>query len=104
MAKKQSSKPTDEAAPAAEEKKPTEAAGEPKKAKAPKAPKAPKEPKDKASPAAPAADAPAVRVPAAEVSPTAPAATQAPTGTKKKGKQPGRPPRRGKKLRNQLQT
>src|SRR5207245_1544112 len=50
------------------------------------------------------AEAPGAPAPAAEVSPSAPASSQAPTGTKKKGKQPGRPPRRGKKLRNQLNT
>src|SRR5262249_14692940 len=90
MAKKASAdnpeKPADAAAaPAAEAKKPAKA---PKEAKA----------KPDAAPAAP----PAPAAPAGEAPPAAPAAPSPDTPTKKKGQQPGIPPRRGKKLRNQI--
>ncbi|HEY7329660.1 MAG TPA: 50S ribosomal protein L1 [Gemmataceae bacterium] len=99
MAKKQSEKP-DEA-----KEKPAAAAGEQPagtEAKKPRAPKA-KAPKADASPS-PAAE------PAAPVAPSAVAAPAAPTGaaptgsTKKKGRQPGHPPRRGKKLLNKIKN
>ena len=105
MAKKTTA---DEASPApaaeasaeapAKEKKPKEpkAAKEPKEAKEPKAakePKQPKEPKAKAAEGAPAgAPAPAA------------AAKPGEEPTKKKGKRPGDPPARGKKLRNHLRN
>jgi large subunit ribosomal protein L1 len=74
--------------------KPADAAEQPAEAKKPA--KAPKETKSKPdaapAPAAPAAEgAPAATVVAAQTEPT-----------KRKGQQPGIPPRRGKKLRNQL--
>ena len=75
------------------------------KPKKPREPKAPKEAKAKASPEAPSAQKPA----AADGAPAAPAATPAPPAaaaepsTKKKGR-PGRSPRRGKKLRNQIKN
>ncbi|MFO0846135.1 MAG: 50S ribosomal protein L1 [Gemmataceae bacterium] len=89
MAKKASAdnpeKPADAAAaPAAEAKKPAKA---PKEAKA----------KPDAAPAAPPSPAPA-----AEGAPAAPTAPAPDAPTKKKGQQPGNPPRRGKKLRNQI--
>ena len=94
MAKKQSDKPaeateTPTAAPSAQS-----AGGETKKPRAPKA-KAPKG--DTASEAAAQAAPP--------VAPSAPVEAAAPAGpTKKKGRQPGHPPRRGKKLRNKLKN
>jgi large subunit ribosomal protein L1 len=66
----------------------------------------PKEGKAKTSPEAPPAEKPAALAPAAESAPAAPAATAAPApdlATKKKGR-PGRSPRRGKKLRNQIKN
>jgi large subunit ribosomal protein L1 len=96
MAKKQSDKPAEAtenptAAPAGQP-----AGGEVKKPRAPKA----KAPKGDTAPAAAAEPAP----------PVAPSAAAAPAGaasagpTKKRGQQPGRPPRRGKKLRNRLKN
>jgi large subunit ribosomal protein L1 len=91
MAKKQADKPAEATANAAgaPAEQPAAAASETKKARALKA----KEPKPAAGPAA-------------EQAPAAPAASaMAPTtSTKKKGQQPGRPPRRGKKLRNKLKN
>jgi large subunit ribosomal protein L1 len=89
MAKKQSADTPDKAAPAATEQ---QAAPAPAAEAKPKGGK-PKEARTKpgAAPAAPAA--PTVATPAG----AAPA-----EGPKKKGKLPGKPPRRGKKLRNQL--
>jgi large subunit ribosomal protein L1 len=65
-----------------------------------------KPPRGKTKPdAAPAAAAPPAPE-AASPAPVAPSAAGAPPagGTKKKGRQPGRPPRRGKKLRNQIKN
>ncbi len=76
-------------APAAEPKKPKE--GKPKEAKA----KA-KSPDAESSPAPTEGVAPAAK-PAAPKQPTA-------EGQKKKKQQPGKPPRRGKKLRNQIKN
>lgn len=97
MAKKQESaekkeeKPAGAEAPKAEKK--------PKESKA-KQPKAGKEAKEaKASPAAPAAEKPA---PPEGAQPAA--AAGAPSEAKKKGKRPGVPPLRGKKLRQHLQN
>jgi large subunit ribosomal protein L1 len=100
-----------EANPAAEAQAPEapKAAGEGAPAKA-KEPRKPREPKAKTAPAAPApapAPGPAPEIPAA-TSPAAPAvagAAPAPAEpTKKKGKRPGCPPPRGKKLRNLLKN
>src|SRR5262245_29985363 len=44
------------------------------------------------------------RAEAAAPAPAAPATPSAAEPTKKKGRQPGKPPRRGKKLRNQLKN
>jgi large subunit ribosomal protein L1 len=107
MAKKQA-KPADATetpAPPAAEAAPAE------KPKKPREPKAPKEPKAKASPEAPPAEKPAAPPPIGDGTPAAPSAPSAPTGAflaageaaKKKGR-PGRAPRRGKKLRNQLKN
>lgn len=87
MAKKQSADAAEKAAPAAEP-----AAAEQKK------PAKSKEPKAKPD-AAPAAAAPAA---APEGGAAAPAPLSPDAPTKKKGQQPGNPPRRGKKLRNQI--
>jgi large subunit ribosomal protein L1 len=67
-----------------------------------KAPRKPREPKAKTAPTAPAPGSPAAQEAAgAPAAPAAGAHAQAPAGpTKKKGKQPGISPRRGKKLRN----
>jgi large subunit ribosomal protein L1 len=101
MAKKQAEKT--EAPAATEEQKPAEAAGAEKeakkgeaKAKAPKKGKAPAE--VKASPEGPAAPATPGEAPA----PAPAVAAPEEPGKKKKGKQPGTPPGRGKKLRNKL--
>src|SRR5262245_33874298 len=94
MAKKQSADAPDKAAPPAAD----QPAAEAKKEKAPKAPKEAKEAKAKPDAAAPAAPA----APAAEGAAPAPAAASPDAPTKKKGQQPGIPPRRGKKLRNQI--
>lgn len=96
MAKKQTDKPAAEnEAPAqagAQASAPAEAP-----AKKPKA-KKPAPPADEAATKSPAEAAPAAQ-------PAAPSASPAPgESTKKKGKQPGVPPRRGKKLRNQLKS
>lgn len=93
MAKKPSDKPAEAtenptAAPA------EQPGGEAKKPRTPRA----KAPKGDAAPAAAAE-------PAAPVAPSAPVEAAAPAGpTKKKGQQPGNPPRRGKKLRNRLKN
>jgi large subunit ribosomal protein L1 len=100
MAKKQATpaEATETPAPAAE----PAAAEKPKKAREPKAPK---EAKAKTSPEAPPAEKPAAPAPTAEAAPAAPTAATAPAEptTKKKGR-PGRAPRRGKKLRNQIKN
>jgi large subunit ribosomal protein L1 len=75
------------AAPAAEGKKPREPKAKGKPAAKPGAP----------APAGPAAEAPAGAAPA-------PAAAGSAGPTKKKGRQPGRPPHRGKKLVNQIKN
>ncbi|HEV8058418.1 MAG TPA: 50S ribosomal protein L1 [Gemmataceae bacterium] len=93
MAKQKATEP--EAAEAAEKSK--DAA--PAKEKKPKEPKATKPASAKAAPDAPAGGSPA---PAAAPASTSPS-SQAP-GEKKKGKQPGIPPLRGKKLRAQMKA
>ena len=88
MAKKQAAEATD--APAAA----------PAEGQAPEQPqKKPKEPKAKVAKGKPDAAPAADGAPAAAAA--APAADQP---TKKKGRRPGKPPRRGKKLRNQLKN
>jgi large subunit ribosomal protein L1 len=107
MAKKQSETPADapekkqgDAAPPEGKKKEkgeTKAKGEPKaKAEAKGEPKAAKG-EAKTKPDAPAAEAPAQ--PAAGAAPAG-----EPASKKRRGKQPGVPPRRGKKLRNQIKS
>jgi large subunit ribosomal protein L1 len=94
MAKKQAAEATETPAAAPAEGQ----AAEQKKAKEPKAKEA-KAKEAKAKPdAAAAAPAPAQAAPA----PAAGAAPDQPT--KKKGRKPGKPPRRGKKLRNQMKN
>jgi large subunit ribosomal protein L1 len=68
-----------------------------KKAKAPRKPKEAKEKADSVAATAEAAPKPAM----AEATP-APAAAPAGTETKKRGRQPGHPPARGKKLKTQM--
>jgi large subunit ribosomal protein L1 len=104
MAKKQANPAdtTETPAPPAAEAAPAE------KPKKPREPKAPKEAKAKASPQAPPAEKPAAPAPTgdgAPAAPSAPAAASPAPGepTKKKGR-PGRSPRLGKKLRNQLKN
>src|SRR4051794_2653176 len=95
MAKKQDpAKPAEETAAA-----PAGAEAAPKKEKKPREPKA-KEPKAKTAPdaAAPEAAAPA------EAAKAAPTAAPAPGESTKKRGAPGMPPRRGKKLRNQIRA
>jgi large subunit ribosomal protein L1 len=102
MAKKQAAKP-EEAAPPQEAAKPAaEAAPAPEKEKEKKkaAPKA-KAAKQPAAPEAPGKTAPAEPAPAAAPAPAAPAVAAAMEPTKKKGKRPGVPPKRGKKAKNQ---
>jgi large subunit ribosomal protein L1 len=101
MAKKQSAAPAEkpEAAPA----KP--AAGEKQPAK--KEPKKAREPRGKTAPAAPAAEAPAAAPPtpaAATPAAPAPARPQVDGEVKKRKKQPGHAPPRGKKLKNHLRN
>jgi len=101
MAKKQADKPEeakDKPAAAGDEKP---AGAEAKKPRAPKA----KAPKAEAAPAAAGEPAPPV-APSAVAAPAAATATAAaPAGpTKKKGQQPGHPPRRGKKLLNKIKN
>ena len=93
MAKKQADKPAEATENPAATSAEQPAGGEAKKPRAPKA-KAPKDTKDAAAPpVAPSAAAPA-----------AAAATAAPPSAKKKGHQPGTPPRRGKKLLNKIKN
>jgi len=90
MAKKPSDNPAEASAAPAEQ----PAGGEAKKPRAPRA-KAPKGDTAPATAAEPTPPAP----------PSAPVGAAAPAGpTKKKGQQPGHPPRRGKKLRNRLKN
>jgi large subunit ribosomal protein L1 len=98
MAKKPAKAEGAPEAPAA----PTEAPAAPAEGKKPREPKAkgkPAAPPAGAEAAAPATPAPAAAGATASTAPGAPAA-----GVKKKGKQPGRPPHRGKKLMNQLKN
>jgi large subunit ribosomal protein L1 len=103
MAKKQSDNPAEA----------TEATGaNPAAAEAPAgASKKPKEPKAKEAKAKPdkapggEATPPVAGAPSATSGPAVPPSAAAPTeGAKRKGKQPGKPPRRGKKLRNQMKN
>lgn len=101
MAKKQADKPEEakeKPAAAADEKS---AGAEAKKPRAPKA----KAPKGEAAPAAAGEPAPPV-APSTVAAPAAATPTAAaPAGpTKKKGRQPGNPPHRGKKLLNKLKN
>jgi large subunit ribosomal protein L1 len=100
MAKKQSVNPdevaaTPAAAPAAESAAP---AAEGKK------PKEPKQPKSKTKPEAAPAAAPTDGAPAPAAPAAAAPAADAGTSTKRKGRQPGKPPRRGKKLLNRIKN
>jgi large subunit ribosomal protein L1 len=96
MAKKQTANPAEATeAPAA---------GAPAEAPAEKKPKAPREPKAKEAKTKPDAAPAAPPGPAAAPAATAPAAPAGDQPTKRKGKQPGRPPKRGKKLREQLKA
>jgi large subunit ribosomal protein L1 len=106
MAKKQEGAPAEKEKPAA-----PAASGEAVPAKE-KPPKKPREPKAKTAPTALAGAAPEPKAALPAQSPEAPAAPApaattdqaAAAPTKKKGKQPGTAPRRGKKLRNLLKT
>ncbi|HZT80090.1 MAG TPA: 50S ribosomal protein L1 [Gemmataceae bacterium] len=86
---------------------PGQAAPAPAAEGAPETPKPKREPKAKTSPAAPPAEQPdgtpaaSPEAPAVAKAPAAPAAPGEPT---KKKKKPGKAPRRGKKLRNQLKN
>jgi large subunit ribosomal protein L1 len=75
-------------------------------APAPKKERKPREPKGKASPEAPAAEGAPAPAPAAEKAPApAPRAPAAGEGeVKKRKRQPGHPPARGKKLRSQMKA
>jgi large subunit ribosomal protein L1 len=101
MAKKQADAANPEA-PEAAAAAPAEAPA--KKEKKPREPKA-KEPKAKTAPEAPPAATPDAAPAATEEAKTAPTAPAAPgEPTSKRGKAPGQPPRRGKKLRNQIKN
>lgn len=93
MAKKQSADTPDQAAPATTDQPAAGATEQPKK------PAKTKEAKAKPD-AVPAPAAPSAAEGAPAAAPATPAAPQ--ESTKKKGRLPGKPPRRGKKLRNQL--
>jgi large subunit ribosomal protein L1 len=80
--------------------KPTEATENPTAAAAGAEAKKPRPPKTKAPKGAEAAPAPAAETAA----PAASSVAAPPASTKKKGQQPGHPPRRGKKLRNKLKN
>jgi large subunit ribosomal protein L1 len=95
MAKKQADKPAEATENPAATPAEQSAGGEAKKPRAPKG-KAPKDTKDAAAPPVAPSAAPAA-APAA-------AATAAPPSAKKKGHQPGTPPRRGKKLLNKIKN
>jgi large subunit ribosomal protein L1 len=98
MAKKQPANPDE--APAAQAAPAAAAPAEGKKPKEAK-PKA----KPDAAPAAPAAAPPAAKTDGAPAAPPAPAAGDgAAARAKRKGKQPGKPPRRGKKLLNRIKN
>jgi large subunit ribosomal protein L1 len=99
MAKKQAEKPDET------KEKPAAAAGEQpagSEAKKPRAPKA-KSPKGDAAPA-PKAEPAAPVAPSAVSAPAAATAAAPAASTKKKGRQPGHPPRRGKKLLNRIKN
>lgn len=96
MTKKQAADEPETAAAAAKD----DAPAKEKKTKEPKEAKAKAPRKDKAKPDAEAPPAPAA-APAAAEAKAAPSPGQP---TKKKGKAPGMPPRRGKKLRAQIRT
>lgn len=95
-------KASESEAPEAAAKAAPEAGAKPKKAKEPKEPKEAKHAEGgaKASPEAPAA---AASAPTGAPASTAPAVGQ-PVSEKKKGKQPGIPPLRGKRLRGQIKA
>ncbi len=96
---------TSPAAPDAKPEKSPKAEKGPKPEKAPRKPKAEKAPADKASPAAPPAEQPPAEAAAPPAAPSAgPAAAPSGVPTKKKGQAPGKPPARGKKLRNHLRN
>jgi large subunit ribosomal protein L1 len=99
MAKKQAAAEQPEAADKAAN---DEAPAKERKAKEPKEPRARTQKKEKEKPDAPSAEA----APAEAASSTAEAKPALGPGepTKKKGKAPGVPPRRGKKLRTQMRT
>jgi large subunit ribosomal protein L1 len=102
MAKKQANpaEATETPGPAGTEAPATEKPKKPREAK-------PKEAKAKTSPEAPSTEKPAAPAPTAEGAPAAPAAPAAapgPDGAAKKKGRPGRSPRRGKKLRNQIKN
>jgi large subunit ribosomal protein L1 len=94
--------------PAKDDTAPQAPAAPPAEQPAPAEGKKPREPKVKgrpdATPAAAAAPAPASAAEAAAAPTPAPAVAAPTGGVKKKGKQPGRPPRRGKKLLNHLKN
>jgi large subunit ribosomal protein L1 len=100
MAKKAPAESAPEAPEAAEKSAPPKAAKEGRK------PREPKEGKGKGSPAAPAAESPPPAAPVVAPTETAAAAPGAapPTSEKKRGKQPGIPPSRGKKLKAQYKA
>jgi len=104
MAKKQANpaetaeKPAGAEAPAPAGAKPTGDKPTGEKPAGEKKPREPKKKDDKAKPDAAAA------APAPTAAPTPAAASSGPPSAKKKGRQPGIPPRRGKKLRNQLKN
>jgi large subunit ribosomal protein L1 len=67
--------------------------------------KKPREPKGKPKPEAAApSPAPTAAAPSAPSAPGGPTAAAPSVSTKKKGRQPGKPPRRGKKLTNQIKN
>jgi large subunit ribosomal protein L1 len=97
MAKKQAENPAD--APAAAEKKEAAPPAEGKKPKEKREPKAKKE----SAPAATGQAAPGAAAAESAAPAAAPSGEQA-TSSKRKGRRPGVPPRRGKKLRNHLKN
>jgi large subunit ribosomal protein L1 len=99
MVKKQADKPDEpKEKPAAPAEQPAGAEG-----KKPRAPRA-KAPKGDTAPAATAEAAPPVAPSAAPPAPATAAGAAPPGPTKKKGRQPGHPPHRGKKLLNKLKN
>lgn len=103
MAKKEKQDPSAEGKEKAEGGAPAEGAVKEKKAKEPKEGKEPKGKKGKTSPDAPAGEgAPATPAPSGEGTPAPAPKPSAPGEEKKRGKAPGRGPRRGKKLRGKV--